>query len=292
MKLNLTANRFATSSRHSFLLMVIGLIGIGLSFAADIAIAQGAEMEETEEAEVVEEQPAEQPGAGVGETTDADADPDAPKGDRTYLEWTFEALGWSYSIVFLAMSFTLVALFVMNLLQARRENVLPTDLIQSFEAHLDAKEYQEAYELARNDDSFLGKVLSAGLGKISSGYEHAIEAMQEVGEDESMKIEHRLSYMALIGTISPMVGLLGTVQGMIASFNVIASSVQTPPAYKLAEGISTALFTTLVGLLIAIPAIAAYNILRNRASRLTLEVGIVSEGLMNRFQSTGAKKQA
>ena len=246
-------------------------------------------MEEREE--VVAEQPAQQP-TGGGESTDAKTDPDAPKGERTYLEWTFEALGWSYSIVFLAMSFTLVALFVMNLLQARRENVLPTDLIQGFEAHLDAKQYQEAYELARNDDSFLGKVLSAGLGKISSGYDQAIEAMQEVGEDESMKIEHRLSYMALIGTISPMVGLLGTVQGMIASFNVIATSVQTPPAWKLAGGISTALFTTLVGLMIAIPAIAAYNILRNRASRLTLEVGIVSEGLMNRFQNTGAKKQA
>ena len=114
--------------------------------------------------------------------------------------------------------------------------------------------------------------------------------MQEVGEEENMKLEHRLSYMALIGTISPMVGLLGTVQGMISSFSVIANSPTTPKPSELAAGISTALFTTLVGLFIAIPAIALYNILRNRVARLVLEVGIVSEGLMGRFSGVGTKK--
>jgi len=109
--------------------------------------------------------------------------------------------------------------------------------------------------------------------------------MQEVGEEENMKLEHRLSYMALIGTISPMVGLFGTVHGMIQSFQVIAISGTSPKASDLAAGISTALFTTLVGLAIAIPAIAAYNILKNRIARLVLEVGILSEGLMSRFET-------
>ena len=201
-----------------------------------------------------------------------------------------QALGWFYSIVFLALSFSLVALVVMNLLTAQRRSVLPDGLVQGFEAQLNEKKYQDAYEMAKNDDSFLGRVLSAGLAKLSSGYQPAIEAMQEVGEEENMKLEHRLSYMALIGTISPMVGLLGTVQGMISSFSVIASRETTPPPSELAKGISTALFTTLVGLFIAIPAIAIYNILRNRVARLVLEVGIVSEGLMGRFSGVGAKK--
>ncbi|OHB71273.1 MAG: biopolymer transporter ExbB, partial [Planctomycetes bacterium RBG_13_63_9] len=187
-----------------------------------------------------------------------------------------------------SLSFTLVALFVMNLLTARRENVVPVALVEGFEAHLNEKRYQEAYEMAKGDDSFLGQVLSAGLAKLSAGYDQAIESMQEVGEEENMKLEHRLSYMALIGTISPMIGLLGTVQGMIASFSVIATSPTTPKPSQLADGISTALFTTLVGLFIAIPAIAAYNILRNRVQRLVLEVGILSEGLMSRFSNVGA----
>jgi biopolymer transport protein ExbB len=77
---------------------------------------------------------------------------------------------------------------------------------------------------------------------------------------------------------------LGTVQGMIASFEVIASNNSTPKPAELAAGISTALFTTLVGLIIAIPAIAIFNILRNRQQRLVLEVGVASERIIGRFE--------
>jgi len=192
--------------------------------------------------------------------------------------------------VFLGLSFTMVALFVMNLLTARRENVIPSELVAGFEQQLDAQQYQEAYDLARTDESFLGRVLTAGLAKVSSaGYAQAIEAMQEVGEEENLRLEHRLSHLALIGTISPMIGLLGTVSGMINSFQVIATTATgAPDPQKLAMGVSTALFTTLVGLALAIPALAAYNLLRNRVARLVLEVGIVSEGLMSRFQKKPA----
>jgi biopolymer transport protein ExbB len=238
---------------------------------------------DVEEMPAEEEAPAEaaEPPSGEGAAVGA---------PENYLAWMYQALGIFYSVVFLGLSFTLVALFVMNLLTARRESILPVGLVEGFEGLLNEKKYQEAYELAKNDESFLGQVLSAGLAKLSAGYEPAIEAMQEVGEEENMKLEHRLSYMALIGTISPMVGLLGTVQGMIRSFSVIANSPTTPKPSELAEGISTALFTTLIGLFIAIPAIALYNILRNRVARLVLEVGIVSEGLMSRFSNVGGKK--
>ncbi len=208
----------------------------------------------------------------------------ASEAPPSFLAWAFRALGLTYSIVFLSLSFTLVALFVMNLLSARRENLCPQALIEGFEGHLSQGAYQEAYELARADESFLGQVLAAGLAKVSQGYAQAIEAMQQVGEEENMKLEHRLSYLALIGTISPMIGLFGTVDGMIRSFSEIAFTTTTPKPSKLAEGISTALFTTLVGLAIAIPAIAAYNILRNRIARLVLEVGVRSEELMSHFQ--------
>jgi len=76
---------------------------------------------------------------------------------------------------------------------------------------------------------------------------------------------------------------------MIRSFQTIAQGGATPKASDLAAGISTALFTTLIGLAIAIPAIAAYNILKNRVQRLVLEVGTNSETLMGRFQNVGDK---
>ncbi len=220
-----------------------------------------------------------------------DADAPTAKKKETLLGWLVKSLGWIYILVFLSLSFILVALFIMNLLSARREYVCPQLLVDGFEAHLDDKQYQEAYELAKTDESFLGNVLSAGLARLSSSYQHAVAAMQEVGAEENMKLDHRLSYLALIGTISPMIGLFGTVHGMINSFYTIANGGGTPDPNKLAEGISTALLTTLIGLAIAIPAISAYNILRNRVQRLVLEVGITSENLMGRFEKVGKKKE-
>ncbi len=273
--------------------LVVGWAAMPLSSAAiPVAAAQEEEFEEDGGAaqnqgggQAAGEQQGEQAPAG------AQAGGEEEPKKQSQLQWVLGALGWFFSLVFLALSFTLVALIVMNLLTTRRDNIVPLDLVQAFEEFLNAKKYKEAYELAREDESLLGQVLSAGLSKLQAGYNKAIEAMQEVGEQENMKLEHRLSYMALIGTISPMVGLFGTVWGMISSFNVIATAGGQPKPAELAGGISTALLTTLIGLAIAIPAIAAYNILRNRLARLVLEAGIISENLMSRFEPmAGARK--
>jgi biopolymer transport protein ExbB len=255
------------------------------------AVAADADVEVETEEEADAPDGAVDPAPAPRQAADADAGDESTAARRSYLSWAWEALGISYSVVFLGLSFILVALIVMNIIQARREHVVPVTLIEAFEGLLNEKKYQEAYELAKADESILGQVLSAGLAKLSAGYQQALEAMQEVGEEESMRLEHRLSYIAMIATISPMIGLLGTVQGMIGAFETLAlTSTGAPDPRALAGNISTALFTTLVGLMIAIPAIAVYNILRNRMARLMLEVGIVSEGLMSRFQPAAAKK--
>lgn len=265
--------RFKIERRSAFRWVLVLFVAITLCLSVEKSFAQ-------------DNAAADAPAAAAAPNAAAPAAaPTTSNADKSYLQWTFESLGWTYSIVFLFMSFTFVAYAVMNFLMTRRESVCPLALVETFETHLNAEEYQQAYELARTDESFLGQVLAAGLAKLSTGtFPQAVEAMQEVGEEENMKMEHRLSYLAMIGTLAPMVGLLGTVDGMIASFNVIANHNTTPKPSELASGISTALFTTLVGLLIAIPAILIYNLLRNRMARLVLEVGIVSSNLMGRFE--------
>ena len=266
--------------------MALGVVQVWNLNGASTVVAQ--EGEEPGDAEAGDEEAGNEAEAesGAAEANEENKPPE------NYLAWMFDALGILYTVVFLALSFTLVAFFVMNLLTARRENVCPVALVEEFEEFLNEKQYQEAYEMAKNDDSFLGQVLAAGLAKLSAGYAQALEAMQEIGEEENMKLEHRLSYMALIGTISPMVGLFGTVHGMIDAFRKIAQTTTgSPNPSELAKGISKALFTTLLGLAIAIPAILAYNILKNKVSRLVLEVGILSEGLMNRFEKVGGAKK-
>lgn len=206
---------------------------------------------------------------------------------KNFLTWMVESLGLFWLLIFAALSFVMVALIMMNILQVRRDVLLPNDFVEDFEQKLNGKDFQGAYEAARNDDSFVARVLAAGMGRLSRGYPEAVEGMQEAGEDENMALEHRLSYLALIGTIAPMLGLMGTVQGMIAAFEKIANSVASPKPSELADGIATALFTTLIGLGIAVPAMVFYSILKNRIQRLVLEIGMVSEGLMSRFAAVG-----
>jgi biopolymer transport protein ExbB len=213
----------------------------------------------------------------------------AGKAKKTMLVWFFEALGIKYTLAFLALSFTFVAVLVMNILSCRRDSFCPKHLGDAFEAHLQEKRFQEAFDLAKADESFLGQMLAAGMTNLQQGYDKAMQSMGEVGEDESMKVEHRLSYISLVGAIAPMVGLLGTVDGMVASFQTIALNDSTPKASELAGGISMALITTLVGLVLAIPAIISFNLLKNRFSRLQMEAGQTAGRLFSRFETMGKK---
>jgi biopolymer transport protein ExbB len=229
------------------------------------------------------------PSVAVAQDDLADEEGAQPEGE-SMLVFYYNALGLRYVIIFLLLSFALVALLVMCFLQIRREALMPKALREGFEAHLDAKEFQQAYDLAKADDSYLGHVLAAGMSKIQSGHAVAAEAMHEAEDEEAMKLEHKISYVSLIGALAPMFGLLGTVDGMVGAFMVIAKSATAPKPSELAIGISQALITTLIGLWLAIPAIACFALFKNWLQRLNGEVAEESERLMSRFQSVGVKK--
>ncbi len=227
------------------------------------------------------------PEAAVAEEGDG-AEP--VENQRNYLVWMFSALGWVFTPVFILISLTTVALIVMNFMAIRRKNFVPQDLVAEFGDLMDAQKFQEAYVIAKENDSLLGRVLSSGLAKIPSGYDKAVQTMQDVGQEETMKLEHQIGYLALVGNLAPMVGLFGTVTGMISSFQVIAAGGAAPSPQKLAEGIATALFTTMVGLAIALPSLAIYDVLKNRLARFILEIGIISDNYLGRFSSVTPKK--
>ena len=225
-------------------------------------------------------QPAQAGDAGGGET----------QKKENYLVWMFRALGWVFGPVFVILSLIDVALIVMNLMAIRRVNLVPENLVLEFGELMDSQKFQEAYQVAKEDNSLLGRVLAAGLSKVPSGYDKAVQTMQDVGQEETMKLEHQIGYLALVGNLAPMVGLFGTVVGMIASFQVIAAGGATPSPQKLAEGIATALFTTMIGLTIALPSLAIYDIIKNRLARFILEIGIISDNYIGRFSSVAHKK--
>jgi biopolymer transport protein ExbB len=206
---------------------------------------------------------------------------------KSFLWWLIDVSGPFGACIFIE-SFIMVSLTIMFLLQMRRSIFMPPDFVAEFERKLTARDYQGAFNLAKEDESFLARLLVVGMAKLQRGPEEAMAAMTELGEDENMGHEHRLSWLALIATTAPMFGLLGTVQGMVRAFNEIATSNTTPKPSELAEGIQLALVTTLEGLVVAIPAMIAYSLMRNHLVRLMFDIGHLAEDLMKRMQSRPA----
>jgi len=209
------------------------------------------------------------------------------KGDKTaappsYLRWMIKSSGPVGAVLF-AMSFATIGVAITCIVSLRHNEVIPPEFVDEFEAKLNEKQYQEAYDLARGEDSFIAKILAAGLGGLSGGYEQAMEAIEDASDDEKMRIDHRLSWLAILGTTAPLLGLLGTVQGIIESFQVIANSDVQPKPSLLAAGISTSLFNTFEGLFVAIIATLAFMFFKNRAARLTLDANMTAHRVMLRF---------
>ncbi len=186
-------------------------------------------------------------------------------------------------VVILLMSFYLIAVVLWMTFQYRRSIAIPASLVVELAELLAQKRFTDAYNRLSTDESFLGRVLAAGVRRLSAGYPTAQRAMELANQDVTMEMEHRTTYLATVGTLGPMIGLLGTVYGMIQSFRVMASAGSTPQASQLAAGISIALFATLEGIAISVPAIAFYALFRNRIARLSLEVELAAEGFLEQF---------
>jgi biopolymer transport protein ExbB len=221
--------------------------------------------------------------AGVEDEEGAriDADPGGPRVDarESFFAWMIRASGW-IGLVIALMSFYLIALVVWMSLHYRTVAAVPRELLSDVQELLEQNKYNEAYHRLLGDSSFLARVLAAGVRKLPSGLAQAQRAMEMANEDATMEMEHRTTYLATVGTLGPMIGLVGTVYGMIMAFRVMGSS---PQANELAKGISTALSATLEGIAISIPAIYFYAMFRNRIARLSLEVGLAAEPLLEQF---------
>ena len=178
-----------------------------------------------------------------------------------------------------------VALAIAFAFQIRRDVLVPPELLGQVDQLFEDEEYEEALQICEANPSFLSSVLTAGLSRMEEGYEAMDEAMDETGDLEATKLHQKVGYLQLIASISPMLGLFGTVYGMIATFTVIATSPVQPKPADLAGGISTALMTTFLGLLVAIPLTVVYVIYRNRVVNVVSEVGGITDELMSRFRT-------
>ena len=184
----------------------------------------------------------------------------------------------------LFLSFVSLALIIEHIVNIKRDKIVPPQLIDEIEGMMDNEEYQEALELCEAEPNFLTNVLAAALPKINSGFETMKISMDDAGEDEAIKLQQKIGYLSLIGNIAPMMGLFGTVSGMIQAFQMIAEKGASVTPADLAGGISQALVTTFLGLFVAIPTMIAFFFFRNKVVRITLEIHAIADDLVERFR--------
>lgn len=170
------------------------------------------------------------------------------------------------------------------MLSYRRKLVLPDEMLKKVTDLLNAKRFREAIDYAAEQTSYLGRVISAALNEGTHGYGAMERAIEEAGDSETTKALRPVEYLNVLGNIAPMIGLFGTVYGMIRAFDQLQASGGKPDPAQLAGGISTAMITTFWGLIVAIPALASYALIRNKIDALTSEGMLIAEEVIAQFK--------
>ena len=152
-----------------------------------------------------------------------------------------------------------------GILKTARPKLVPPAVVAGLRQHLINGDYEAATQTANASDTVFGEVASAAFTKVGLGKDATDDAIFEELERTRAVFLSRISYLSVIGVITPMIGLTGTVFGMIHAFDTLGSSGVGDPA-KLSEAIGEVLVCTGGGLVVAIPAFAFYYVLRNRIS--------------------------
>ncbi len=187
-----------------------------------------------------------------------------------------------YFIIFL--SIVALALVVAHAIHIRASALAPDDLTDRLHGLLTSGDLAGARKLCADpdEDCFLARVMSAGFKRMNNSAFGALElkaALEDAGKEQVARLYRTTDGLGLIAAIAPMLGLLGTVVGMVGAFNTISSTEGFARPDQLAGDISQALVTTLMGLILAIPATAAFTFFRNRIDHLASEVGDTVEDL-------------
>ncbi len=166
-------------------------------------------------------------------------------------------------------------------------------LMKKVRGALATRNFFEAMKICRAESTPIASIIAAGLDNADLGREHMLDVMRQEAMVQVKKFERHLNKLSTIASITPMLGLTGTVTGMISAFSVI-SSVGIGDPTALAGGISEALYTTAAGLLVGIPALVAYNWCEARNAEFVEQVEMHSLDLANQIAAmeVGLEKAA
>ncbi len=186
-------------------------------------------------------------------------------------------IGVACTVPILIASVAAVALFFEHLLTVRRTSLIPPGLAEEAHGFIANGSFPHVEQQCKLRPSFLSSVILAGLQEVRLGYSAVEKAMEDASQAQASRVFRKIEFLSVIANISTMLGLFGTVVGLVIAFKKVADTQGVARASDLAGGIYLALMTTIEGLAIAIPCVAAYAIFKHRADQLVAEATLVAE---------------
>ena len=202
---------------------------------------------------------------------------------------SIELLGTLIIWLLLVLSVASLGLIGVLAIDTQRERIMPADAWARLRAAISRGDMAGAASQCATESSFLEAILRPAFAEAHHGTTTMLHVLEHRSEELTINWFRKMEPLHVIGNVSPMIGLFGTVYGMILAFSTIVAAGGTPDPVELAAGIGTALTTTFWGLVVAIPSLAAYGLLRNRVDALTTEATRVAEQLV---ASTGSGASA
>lgn len=188
--------------------------------------------------------------------------------------------------VIIGVSVVALALVIEHFISIKREKLAPPELVDEIEELFGQGNYQAALETCEQNPCYFTRVVAAGIRKIGHPFETLEKSLEEMEGEENLKLMTKIGWLSLIAGIGPMLGLFGTVTGMVGAFGKISDAGPggVNPS-ELAGSIQMALVTTVEGLIVAIPTTAFFAFFRNRVTAVALEISATVEDLFERFRA-------
>ena len=202
------------------------------------------------------------------------------------IEWFGSCLIWLLLLLSIIGIGYLVKLATSNV----RNRIAPVEHMNRIEQLIERSAWNDALALTRKEPSDFSLITHATLEEAPNGFDAMTSRMELVASEVTADRFRQIEPLNVLGQVAPMIGLFGTVYGMIVAFGSIVASGGAADPVMLAGGIGTALTTTFWGLVVAIPALAGYALLRNKIDELTIEATLEAEELMSPFRPTSKAK--
>ena len=221
--------------------------------------------------------------------TDAAPVLETPKPKATF--WFLIQKSGIIGYVIILLSLVSVSLMIEYALTIRRKALTPPGFADEVLKLLVQGQPNVAMQKCQSDPSALAQILYAGMSQYEFGWDAVEKSAEEATAEQASRMYRKVEYLNMIGNIAPMLGLLGTVVGMVIAFQQMAESAGYGRADDLAEGIYLALITTIQGLLVAIPCLAAHSIFANRIASLISETTFVAEQVLQPIKKNLLRKR-